>query len=326
MLADFGIVLGGALAILLLAEIAIRQTLRLAHHYGLSGAFAGLTILSIGTSLLEITTHVIGSIHIVFEPSAMDTMSSLLIGSNVGSDIFQQNFVLPLIGLLAAVVIERRNLNIEVGSLIAASVLLWFVCADGTISRFEGAFLTLAYAAYLAYLARLARNDTHGGAAVDRRLAPRPLALCVVLIAACFAGMALTANPVLHAATRLVARLPLSASLFGVVVLGVSAALPELATALISVAKGEKEISAGILIGSNITNPLLGAGLGAVISTYTVPAVALWYDLPVKIATGALLYAFLRKHESLRRVELLILLSTYFVYLMLRPMLFPRDT
>ena len=47
----------------------------------------------------------------------------------------------------------------------------------------------------------------------------------------------------------------------------------ELMTALVSIARGQREISAGILIGSNITNPLLAAGLGAAISGYTVPVV-----------------------------------------------------
>lgn len=323
MVTDFGVMFGGVAAILVLAELVIRQTQRLARHYGFSGTFVGLTILSIGTSLLEIMTHVIGSVHIVRDPPAIDILSALLIGSNVGSDIFQQNFVLPLVGLLAAVVVERRNLTIEVGGLIAASALLWLACAGGLISRFEGALLVAAYVAYLAYLARNGVRDD--GTVTNQRLAGKSLAICMALIVTCFAGMALAANPVLDAATRLVARLPMSASLFGVVVLGVSAALPELATALIAVARGEKAVSAGILIGSNITNPLLGVGLGAMISTYTVPTVVLWYDLPIKIATGALLYAFLARHERLRRWELLLLLATYFVYVLLRPLLFARD-
>jgi cation:H+ antiporter len=137
--------------------------------------------------------------------------------------------------------------------------------------------------------------------------------------------MAAVAGPVLDAASRLVAQLPVSASLFGVVILGVCAALPELMTALVAVFRGEKEISAGILIGSNITNPLLSAGLGAAISGYSVPAVAVWYDLPVKFATGGLLFVFLRRGARLGRGEAWILIVTYFAYLLLRGTLFPRD-
>ncbi len=322
MLADFLIVLGGAGAILLLAEAAIRATLRLARHYGLSGSFVGLTILSVGTSLFEIVTHVIGSVRILRAPERMDTLSGLLLGSNIGSDIFQQNFVLPLVGLLGTVVVVRRMLAVEVGGLLAASALLWLACLGGMVTRLEGALLMAAYLAYLYYLAHSRRDD---GVRQRVRFRPRRVLLLAALITASFAAMALAANPVLAAAERLVAALPLSASLFGVLVLGVCAALPELMTALVSLLQGQRDISAGILIGSNITNPLFGVGLGALISGYSVPAVIVTYDLPVKIATGVLLYLFLRHREKLGRGGAFVLLGLYFGYVALRGLLFPSD-
>ena len=321
MLIDFLIVIGGALLILGIAEIVIRLTLRLARHYGLSGSFVGLTILSIGTSLLEITTHVVGSIHILREPKSMNTLSGLLLGSNIGSDIFQQNFVLALVGLIGTIVVVRRNLLIEVGALIAASSLLWLACLGGVITRIEGGLLVSAYVGYLCYLGRTQITT----AAARLPLQPGQKLIVIGLIILSFAGMALIAEPVLGAAERLVAYLPMSASLFGVLVLGVCAALPELTTALVSVLKGQREVSAGILIGSNITNPLFGVGLGALISGYTVPVVIVSYDLPIKIATGALLCVFLWRREDLSRAEALALIALYFTYAILRGVIFPSD-
>ena len=322
MLADFAIVLGGTLVILLLAEVVIRQSVLIRHHYGLSGSFLGLTLLSIGTSLFEIMNHVIGSIHILRDPGSMVTLSALLLGSNVGSDIFQQNVVLALVGLFATVVVVRRNLPIEMGGLIAASLLLWLACLGGAISRLEGALLVAAYLAYLAYLHRHGEHE-----ASSRQRHPRSsrrLVAAFGVILAGFAGMAWLADPVLVAAGHLVERLPVSASLFGVVVLGICAALPELATAMVSALKGERGIAAAVLIGSNITNPLLGVGLGAMISGYVVPGVTVAYDLPVKIATGVLLY-FLLAQGCLRRAGAVLLLVIYAVYLVLRSLLFPYD-
>lgn len=322
MLADLLVVLGGALAILLVAEVVIRLTLRLARHYGLSGSFVGLTILSVGTSLLEIMTHIVGSVRILHEPETMNTLSGLLLGSNIGSDIFQQNFVLPLVGLIGTVAIARRMLATEVGALIAASSLLWLACLGGAVTRLEGGLLVLAYLAYLYYLGRV-RHDARSR---ERSPLPRFRApLLALLITACFIAMGLLADPVLAAAQRLVTHLPLSASLFGVLVLGICAALPELMTALVSMLKGQRDISAGILIGSNITNPLFGAGLGALISGYTVPAVIMVYDLPVKIATGVLLFVFLWRHGNLGRRDALILLALYIGYALLRAVFFPVD-
>ena len=322
MLGDFAIVLGGAAAILAIAELVIRLTVRLARHYGLSGSFVGLSILSIGTSLLEIMIHVVGSVHILRDPAATATLSAMLLGNNVGSDIFQQNVALAIVALIGTVGVVRRQLPMEVGGLIAASALLWLAAFGGVITRVEGVLLVLAYATWLTGLARTEANSTR---ALHHTL-PRGRAPAFgALIALCFVAMALIADPLLGAATRLVARLPMSASLFGVLVLGICAALPELMTALVSIRKGQREISAGILIGSNITNPLLAAGLGATISGYTVPAVLVAYDLPVKIVTGALLYALLWHRSTLNRHEALLLIGLYVGYVLVRGALFPGD-
>lgn len=322
MVIDLSIVFGGALLMLAIAEVVIRLTLRLARHYHLSGSVVGLTILSVGTSLLEIMTHIVGSLHIVRYPEQMNTLSGLLLGSNIGSDVFQQNFVLPLVALLGTVMVVRRMLVLEVGALIAASSLLWLACLGGFITRVEGALLVLAYVAYL-YLLGQSRNTEPPP---RREPLKRQQALGAVgLVILCFVAMALLADPVLGAATRLVAQLPMSASLFGVLVLGVCTALPELMTALVAIYKGQREISAGILIGSNITNPLLGAGLGAMISGYAVPTVIVAYDLPVKILTGALIFVFLWRRQDMSRGEALVLIALYFAYLASRGVLFSSD-
>lgn len=324
MLTDFLIVFGGAATILILAEATIRQTLRLAAHFGLSGSFVGLTILSIGTSLMELITHIVGSLHIVWQPTLMPTMSALLIGSNIGSDIFQQNVVLAIAGLLGTVVVVRRQLTIEVGALVGASVLLWAACANSTITRLEGALLSAAYIAYLYLLWR--HEPTQRPAVPSRHLRPSVLIAVSLALALCFAAMALIADPLLASASRLVTQLPLSASFFGVAVLGICTAMPELMTALVSILRGQREISTGILIGSNITNPLLSAGIGAMISGYAVPTVITVYDLPVKIATGVLLYIFLLRGSRLARGEALALLGVYAAYLVTRQTLFPLDS
>jgi cation:H+ antiporter len=319
---NFVIVVGGALVILALAEAVIRYTLRLARHFGLSGSFVGLTILSIGTSLLEIAIHVMGSMHILRAPATMDTMSALLIGNNIGSDIFQQNVVLPVVGLIGTVVVVRRQLAVEVGALVAASTLLLLACLGGTITRLEGVLLA---GTYVAYLVALGRREPRRHIGMRARLRPATLAAVSGAIVLGFVAMAAVAQPVVAAAGELVAALPLSASMFGVLVLGICAALPELMTALVSIRKGQRDISVGILIGSNVTNPLLSVGLGAMISGYTVPAVAVLYDLPVKIGTGVLIYAFLYRRADLSRGEAAVLLLAYAAYVAVRWLWFPRD-
>jgi cation:H+ antiporter len=137
--------------------------------------------------------------------------------------------------------------------------------------------------------------------------------------------MAVVTNEVVTASTQLIAQLPISASLFGVVILGVSTSLPELSTTLVSMFKGKRDILVGILLGSNITDPLLGLGLGAMVSTYTVPDVIVLYDLPVNVATAVLLYVFLYRYKDLSKTNALVLMGMFFGYLYLRLLLVPGD-
>lgn len=322
MLIEFLIVFVGIVIILLTAEIIIQNSIELAEHYGFSGTFIGLTILSIGTSVPEIMTHIIGSIHIIKNPETMNTLSSLLIGTNLGSDIFQQNLVLPIVGIIGTIVVIKKNLFVEVGGLIGASLLVWVFSLGGFISRWEGLILLLAYLAYLLYLKKKKISEKIKAL---NNLNNKQITLSVTLLVISFVIMAFVANQVLDASMVLVKNIPISASFFGVILLGVASALPELTTSLIAIFKGQKGISAGILIGSNITNPLFGIGLGALISSYTVPNVVVFFDLPVKILTAVLLYYFLMRNEKLNRWEAVILIITFAIYLIIRQIYFPVD-
>ena len=119
----------------LLADLAVRHAIAIVHHLDFSGAFMGLTILSIATSIPEIMTHIIGSIAIVQNPACLDPLFGSLIGTDIGSDIFQQNFVMPLVGIVGTIVVVRQELAVEVGAVIGATLLVLILCLWGRITR-----------------------------------------------------------------------------------------------------------------------------------------------------------------------------------------------
>ena len=315
-------ILAGVIMILLLAEIIIKNSLQLAQHYGVSGTFIGLTILSIGTSIPEIITAVVGSIDILKYPEQINTLSSLIIGANTGSSIFQQNVVIPVVVLLGAVVVIKKNLFIEMGALIGATLLAWIFSVGGIITRLEGFILVFSYLVYLIYLKK---NKISESIRTKNNLTQKLVIWSFSLILACFIIMSIVTSQVVDASVILVESLPISASFFGVILLGVASALPELTTSLIAIYRGKKDISAGILIGSSITNPLLALGLGALISSFAVPNVIILYDLPVKIATALLIYFFLLRKQNLSKKEALILMAIFLIYIIVRKIYFPVD-
>jgi len=111
----------------------------------------------------------------------------------------------------------------------------------------------------------------------------------------------------------------------GVVTLGVAAALPELTTVMDAVRRRSPNVALGTLVGSNIVNPLVGVGLGGVVSTYYVPPVVVLWDLPFKLGIGAALlgWVWYWRQGQLTRTEGGYLLGLYFVFLAGRLLLFP---
>jgi len=315
-------VLLSVVAIIFTADIALRSSLAIAKKFKISDALIGMTILSIGTSLPEIMTHIIGSINILRHPELIHDLSGLVIGANIGSDIFQQNFLIGLIGIIGVILVHRKRLINDVGGLIAAAVLLLIFSANGVLSRLEGFILVALYIAYLFILKKYDLLEDEGEEIVE--VEKNHVLKNSIYVITSFIIMAFAAHLLLENSEILVQATPLSASFFGVIILGIASAFPEMTTSLMAVFRKKAKISAGVLIGSNITNPMFAAGLGALISTYTIPRVSIVYDLPFKIVTAFFIFWMLRDGK-LKKKEAVILVVLYIVYLIVRNIYFPVD-
>jgi len=110
------------------------------------------------------------------------------------------------------------------------------------------------------------------------------------------------------------------------VTLGVASALPEMTTAVAGIRRKDAGIPLGTLVGSNITNPLVAIGGGALISTYWAPKPLLYWDLPWETVTGLILWAILWLTKGkLNRVAAVYLMVLYVAYITLRAIFFAVD-
>lgn len=123
---------------------------------------------------------------------------------------------------------------------------------------------------------------------------------------------------------RLVGQLGLNGSMARMIIIGYAAALPELSTVIELIRRENPYLALGTLIGSNMVNPLVGIGSGAMILSYFVPGSLLIWDLPFTFTLGVVflmwLYFYKQFQAGLR--EGFFLLIAYFVYLFLRRMVF----
>ncbi|MFD1686434.1 sodium:calcium antiporter [Halobellus litoreus] len=301
------------------AQRAIDALLGLARRYDVPEVLIGLTVVAIGTSLPELSAHVTASAGIVSGALDYRTTSAVVLGGNMGSSTTQQ-FLLFAILLLGFGRIELSNrlLTDTFVPMIVGLVLTLALSWDGTVSRIDGAILLVGFGVYLGF-GYLRRQGIPAQGAPSTNVA-RDSTVAVSML-----GLVLLSASILLAVIQdVVAGVLLGGSMVGVLTLGIAASFPELSTVLDGIRRKTPIIAVGTLIGSNIVNPLIGFGLGGVISTYHVPVSVVVWDLPFKIvaAVGLLLYVRYKDGILTRHVGV-TLIGLYFVYIVGRMLLFP---
>jgi len=323
----------GAIAIIFLVYVAdkvIAKSINVSKKLGISQIFIGLTVISIGTSLPEITTHVVASLDIIRGNIDPFIASSTVLGTNIGSDIIQQNLILGIVGILAFlhghVIHTRRSfLKRDYLIMILASVLLLMFALDGNISRAEGAVLFFGYIIYLWFLwLRESKQSKRKKADLDGK-DKKHLFLDIFYILMGMIIIVASAEYMLKISEFFVNLYGIGGSLIGILAIGVATALPELTTSVTAILRGATSISIGTLIGSNITNPMFALGLGAMISTYQVPRPIIVFDLPVKIITAIIIMVFLWRKRMLTQREATMMIAMYVVYILVRIKYFAVD-
>lgn len=305
------------------AEIVVGRSLALAQRYEVPDLLIGMTVLAIGTSLPELSSHVIASLGILSGTIDPEIGSAIVLGGNMGSSTLQQTL---LVGLLVVgygrLELSRTFQRASYVPMLLALALTLAVAVDGAVSRVDGIVLLGAYGAYLYY------SFQRRGRAPSLPEPPSTNVRRDWLVAAGALTLVLLAASLLMTVAQLVVEsLALGGSMIGVVTIGVAAALPELSTVIDAVRRRAPNLALGTLVGSNVVNPLLGIGLGSVISTYTVPPVVIVWDLPFKLAVGVGLLAAVRFRSEgvLTRRTGAVLVVLYFLYVSTRLLLFPAQ-
>ena len=312
-------------------NVAVRKLIGLADYFHLSTTFMGVTVVSVATSIPEITAHLVASAGIVRGTMDYTIGSAIVLGANIGSDVVQQTLILGLVVFMSGVLRFKtyflwKSMIPMIGTTIMCLVLGW----DRSYSRLDGLILFGAFVAYMYYLyvderKYYKREDNHKDH-VDAPKDSREVVQWTLVTLGAMGLAILGAQIALNVTELVVVRTGISGSLIGVILLGVASALPEFTTAISGVRNGSNGLSLGTLVGSNITNPLVAIGGGALVSTYYVPRSLVYWDLPWETLTGAALWLLLWLTKGkLGKLGAAYLIGLYFVYLVLRVLWFSVD-
>jgi cation:H+ antiporter len=314
-LLDIVLIIAGLIVLILGGESLVRGASTLAATVGISPLVIGLVVVSAATSAPELAVTL---------DAVLQGEPDLALGNVVGSNIVNILFILGLSALVMPLIIKRQLVRFDIPVMVGISVLLVAVSLDGTIGLIDGLLLLAGLALHTVMSIILGRRESAAAEpvapAVNTR--PVPLWLALLLLVAGIGLLVLGARLLVDGAVGIATALGISSLVIGLTVVAVGTSLPELATSIIAVRRGERDMAVGNIVGSNIFNIGMVLGLPAVLfgQGIPVPPAAIALDLPLMLATALALLPIAFTGFVIARWEgslFVLLYVAYTVYLVL---------
>jgi cation:H+ antiporter len=301
-------ILGGIALLYGGAEGLVRGSSALALRLGLTPLVVGLTVVAFGTSMPEL---------IVSVDATLAGRGSIALGNVVGSNIGNIALILGISALIAPLAVRARIIRLDLPILLAATLLMVVLVADGTVGRGGAGILLAALLAYTGFTLWNARRESAAVAAEFAAGVPRVGRHAAVDAALLLGGLALLvagARLLVIGAVAVAEDAGMSEAVIGLTIVAIGTSLPELATSAVAAWRGEGDLAIGNVLGSNIFNilgilgvagmvrPIAGEGIGAV-------------DLGVMLALTLLLLPMMWTGRRVSRGEGAVLLLAYGAYL-----------
>ena len=316
----------------------------IAKRFHLPELLIGATVVSIGTTLPEV---------MVSATSAVSGHSEIAYGNAIGSIICNTALIAALSIAIKPAKVDRETLKLPVlFFFIAAAFYLAIAYTGGYYSRLSGVVLLLIFVIYMTVTVRQAlkqsklslaaatatstaadeqgtassgkshssgtKANTQTDTSADKSAEPSVLKnIILLLIGAAF--IAVGANLLVNKGTAIAQHFGVPESVIALTFVALGTSLPELVTAITSLAKGHGALSIGNIIGANLFNLVFVSGLSITLSPFALPAektisginASLVVDSPLMLAVMLIMTVPALIRGKLSRVQGIVLLALY---------------
>ena len=284
-----------------------------AQRFKMPEFIVGLTIVAVGTSMPELTVSLM---------SALAGKGDMAIGNVVGSNTFNTLLILGVCAVFSPLVFTKSNIRRDIPICIAATVaLLGATLLNHDINRLEGIILLLGYIAMIIFMVRaekramLKAEAAHEAVVEEEPKKMMPAWRIPVWIIAGLAGLIYGGELFVSSASEIARSWGVSEAVIAITLVAGGTSMPELASSLVSVLKGNASLALGNVLGSNIANILLILGACSTFTPLTMGGVTMT-DIYIVVASAfvLMLSALVIGRDKLTRVEGLIFIACYVGY------------
>ncbi|MGJ8673771.1 calcium/sodium antiporter [Rubritalea sp.] len=311
------LILIGLVALYFGAEWLVKGASEIAVRVGISPLVVGLTVVAFGTSAPEL---------LVCLEANLGGRPDVALGNIIGSNICNIALILGVAAVMKPIVINRQIIRREMPILIIITLAFVAMLHSGDISRVEGGLLFAGVVIYVVASIVQSRKehkpDDYGEFSPKeieevKKAGAKGIVLDIALILFGLAVLKFGSEWLVTGGDYTARVIGVDDSIIALFLFAFGTSLPELATSIVAVKKGEGDIITGNAIGSCIFNILAVIGITALVKPIAEGDI-LMVDKMVMLGATVAIFLFMWSRMRLTRIEGICLLVAYASYSVIR--------
>ena len=300
------------------ADYFVNNAVKLSEILGLPEIIIGATIVSLGTTLPELSTSVTSALH---------GNGGFAIGNAVGSVITNTSLILGIGALFGTIPVDRKSSH-KITILFGVSILLIVSTIpskighnDGIIPQWIGFVFLLLIPVYVYYLIKQAKKQQiqSNEYSANNNIKIGEIIIIILLIIISALIIAVSASALVASAEIFAERIGIPDIIISSTLVAFGTSVPELSTCISAAKSKHGGLAIGNIVGANILNILLVIGASAALTKGGLLVPKAFYEIHF-IGLAVILsvfgfFAYNKRIDEISKREGLILIFLYIVYL-----------
>ena len=289
-------------------EFIVRSSVALSLRFNISKFVIGMTVVSFATSLPEL---------IVSINAAINGSPSIAVNNVVGSNIANIGLVLALIAILSDISVDDKFFKRDWSWMFFLSIIVClFMFVDNLLDGFEGLLLIIFLLSFIYNVLKKSDSSESFNDIDDKLKLTSNFKILIWLIISSLT-LYFGAEFLVEGAVKFAKQINISEAVISVTLVAIGTSIPELAASLVAIAKNEKGISVGNLIGSNIFNIGSVLGITAIIKDIPIAQEIIQRDIVwmLMFATIIMVLSVFPEKNKISKYKGIIMLVVYFIFI-----------